>query len=657
MGGDGGGGGGRWGGRRGGGQGVAASSSAAGRGGGGSLAGEEGEGAGVVVRVGSTAEEGRAEVVGGGDGLYGGGGGGGGGEEQGGGLGGRAEVVGGGGGKGWCGRISVGGDGGGAGGGGRGGEEGGGGRGAGVTSSAAAAGAAGGHGVSRVRVVGKGVGRGRSGGGGSGGSGLWRWDGWWRLWGWVVEVGLVREDGGGAGGWRHPKFLSGAGGGERTEDRVVGGGNGGEESGKGVLDDGMAGARVGGKGVGVGKGVEEGDAERKQTICIIGAGGFIGSHLLEDLMYNSQHKVLAIDVVCEKILHLLKPGQEHSPRLEMHKFNINDDPARLEELVKRSDLTINLAAICNPSEYNTRPIDTINSNFTHALPVVRMCADYDVRLIHFSTCEVYGKTLAGFDKPGTEFSSDPKNWVLDEETTHMIMGPVHKQRWSYACAKQLLERVIYAEGMERGLKFTIVRPFNWIGPRMDYIPGVDGDENGLPRVLANFSTGLMKGEPLKLVDGGEQLRTFIYVKDAIAAVRRMIEMPDKANGQIFNVGNGENEISVKNLAALMKEVYEKVSGVKGLPEPVVVDGETFYGAGYDDSDKRIPSQKLISTQLGWQPTTPLRDALLTTLDYIHRTYAEALKGKKVKATVLPTKEVMAELEKLAVAEAPAPGAA
>ena len=69
-----------------------------------------------------------------------------------------------------------------------------------------------------------------------------------------------------------------------------------------------------------------------------------------------------------------------------------------------------------------------------------------------------------------------------EDETALWLGPVHKERWSYACAKQLLERVIFAQGRHAGLPFTIIRPFNVIGPRMDFVDGVDGE--GIPRVLA-----------------------------------------------------------------------------------------------------------------------------------------------------------------------------
>jgi UDP-apiose/xylose synthase len=139
-----------------------------------------------------------------------------------------------------------------------------------------------------------------------------------------------------------------------------------------------------------------------------------------------------------------------------------------------------------------------------------------------------------------------------------------------------------AEGAENNLEFTIVRPFNWIGPRMDFIPGIDGPSEGVPRVLACFSNvciisfiishwnmyittqtssiisiplqNLLRREPLKLVDGGVSQRTFIYIKDAIEAVLLMIENPSRANGHIFNVGNPNNEVSVRQLAEIMTQV-------------------------------------------------------------------------------------------------------
>jgi UDP-apiose/xylose synthase len=107
------------------------------------------------------------------------------------------------------------------------------------------------------------------------------------------------------------------------------------------------------------------------TICMIGAGGFIGSHLCEKLMAETSHTVLAVDVYCDKIRHLVDPAPPHlAGRISFHRLNIKND-SRLEGLIKMADLTINLAAICTPADYNTRPLDTIYSNFIDALPVVR----------------------------------------------------------------------------------------------------------------------------------------------------------------------------------------------------------------------------------------------------------------------------------------------
>ncbi|KMZ69606.1 Bifunctional polymyxin resistance arnA protein [Zostera marina] len=371
------------------------------------------------------------------------------------------------------------------------------------------------------------------------------------------------------------------------------------------------------------------------TICMIGAGGFIGSHLCEKLMFETSHTVLAVDVYNDKINHLLEPesgGTKHpwSGRIQFHRLNIKND-SRLEGLIKMSDLTINLAAICTPADYNTRPLDTIYSNFIDALPVVKYCTENKKRLIHFSTCEVYGKTIGSFLPKDHPLREDPEFYVLKEDESPCIFGSIDKQRWSYACAKQLIERLIYAEGAENGLEFSIVRPYNWIGPRMDFIPGIDGE--GVPRVLACFSDNLLRGEPLKLVDGGESQRTFIYIKDAIEAVLLMIENPKRANNHIFNVGNPNNEVTVRQLAEMMVKIYGKVSGEKILDVPTIdVTAQEFYGEGYDDSDKRIPDMTIINKQLGWNPKTSLWDLLESTLTYQHKTYSQAVKRDIAKPT-------------------------
>lgn len=361
-----------------------------------------------------------------------------------------------------------------------------------------------------------------------------------------------------------------------------------------------------------------------KKILIVGVAGFIGSHLLEKIIRERDWVVIGVDMVNpDKIQQLLGAEKKWASRFEFHKMNIVTSGADLKALVARSDVVINLAAICNPSEYIKQPVNTINSNFTDAQDCINYCVELDKHLIHFSTCEVYGRTLASYGLP----KEDPQNYILDEETTPMIMGPVSAQRWCYACAKQLVERLIYAHGTENNLKFTIVRPYNWIGPRMDYIPGVDGKDDGQPRVLASFMTALMKGEPLVLVNGGEVYRTFCFVEDAVECVCRIVDHPDKSVGHAFNVGNPNNNIQIKRLAALMIDLYSNLTGApKGTTREI--DGTEYYGKGYEDSDLRIPSMRLVKEKLGWEPATSLKDAMETTMKVFIEKYGDKLSNKR-----------------------------
>uniref|UniRef100_A0A7S4B2I5 NAD-dependent epimerase/dehydratase domain-containing protein n=1 Tax=Chrysotila carterae TaxID=13221 RepID=A0A7S4B2I5_CHRCT len=361
-----------------------------------------------------------------------------------------------------------------------------------------------------------------------------------------------------------------------------------------------------------------------KCVCIVGVAGFIGSHMLEKIIRERDWTVLGCDMVAPtKIQELLGAEKKWAARFEFHQMNIVEEPQKLKALIARADCVVNLAAICNPSEYIKQPVNTINSNFTDAQDCINYCVELKKHLIHFSTCEVYGRTLSSY---GLD-AKDEKNWLLDEETTPMIMGPVSAQRWCYACAKQLVERLIFAHGTENGLKFTIVRPYNWIGPRMDYIPGVDGKDDGQPRVLASFMTALMKGEPLVLVNGGEVFRTFCFVEDACDAVMRMIEHPDKSSGHAFNVGNPNNNIQISKLAELMINMYSKITG-KPKGTTVSISGEEYYGKGYEDSDLRIPSMKLVKKQLDWTPPTSLETAMEATMRVFIEKYSDKLANLK-----------------------------
>jgi UDP-apiose/xylose synthase len=213
--------------------------------------------------------------------------------------------------------------------------------------------------------------------------------------------------------------------------------------------------------------------------------------------------------------------------------------------------------------------------------------------------------------------------LMHEDETALFLGPVSRERWSYACAKQLLERVIWAHGRHGALDFTIIRPFNVIGPRMDFLPGIDGE--GVPRVLACFMNALLREEELLLVDGGEQKRSFISVEEFVAAVVRVVERPQACRGEIINVGNPANDVSIRELAEALAAEFASQVPHAARARFRAVSAEAFYGPGYDDSARRVPDIGKAERLLGWRPETSLGEMLPAIVeDYVARYGGEVM---------------------------------
>ena len=345
------------------------------------------------------------------------------------------------------------------------------------------------------------------------------------------------------------------------------------------------------------------------TVAIVGCGGFVGSHLLDAVLERTRWRVFGVDLDFYRLQHRLNH--------ERCEFLCADlaDPAVVERIAQ-FPLVVNLAAICTPSRYMGEACEVIRSNYDHPAALAEACARSGAWLVHFSTSEIYGRTAPDSDE-------------LVEDSTPAVFGPVAASRWSYATAKLLAERFI--AGLP-GLRWTVVRPFNFVGPYMDFMPGIDGE--GIPRVLANFSTALLRGEPLKLVNGGRAKRCFTSVHDAVDFLFALFNAAGQDAGpgtastagifsQAFNVGNPDNELTVAELAAKMRQIYAKIRGVDvaTLPEPQNVPGEEYYGAGYDDSMRRMPSVEKAERLLGFRASTPIDVCLRESLAWFVNHYS------------------------------------
>ena len=330
-------------------------------------------------------------------------------------------------------------------------------------------------------------------------------------------------------------------------------------------------------------------------VLLLGVGGFIGSNLAEHLLSTSDHVVVGVDNDDEKVSDI----DRHDGRFDFRLADVRDMGDDLDSLVKEVDTVVDLIAYANPSIYVRKPLEVVDLNFFQNLKLVSKCIEHQKRLIQFSTCEVYGRS-GGSREP------------FAEDTTNLVMGPVKNQRWIYASAKELLERVIYAHGQEGDLDFTIIRPFNFVGPKIDYL--VESGALGGPRVFSHFFSALISGGPLRLVDGGNAHRSYTHISDACSAIKLVLENQEACRNQIINIGNPDNGTTIRDLAYLMLSLYQDLTQREPASWVEDIAGNEFYGEGYEDCDWRIPDIRKM-TALGWRPNLDLKETFKRTMEW------------------------------------------
>ena len=341
-----------------------------------------------------------------------------------------------------------------------------------------------------------------------------------------------------------------------------------------------------------------------KRILILGVNGFIGHHLSKRVLGTTDWEVYGMDMQTDRIADLLPER-----RFKFFEGDITINKEWIEYHIRKCDTVLPLVAIATPATYVKEPLRVFELDFEANLPIVRACVRHKKRLVFPSTSEVYGMS------PDREF---------DPETSPLVYGPITKQRWIYACSKQLMDRVIWAYGDKSGLDFTLFRPFNWIGSGLDSLATA---KEGSSRVVTQFFGHIVRGERIQLVDGGRQKRTFTYIDDGIDALMKIIANPNGiASGKIYNVGNPRNNISVRELAESMVKLaleYPEYRSAAKRVRIVKTTSEKYYGRGYQDVQNRVPKIANTKKDLGWGPRTGMRQALRQIYDAYRTHVAEA----------------------------------
>ncbi|HEY3786833.1 MAG TPA: bifunctional UDP-4-keto-pentose/UDP-xylose synthase [Steroidobacteraceae bacterium] len=331
-------------------------------------------------------------------------------------------------------------------------------------------------------------------------------------------------------------------------------------------------------------------------IMILGANGFIGSALTNAILRTRTWEVYGIDLADNKLKDL--PATD---RFHFVEGDITINKEWVEYHVKKCDAVVPLVAIANPAQYVTHPLRVFELDFEANLAVVRHCVKYGKRLVFPSTSEIYGMS---------------EDSVLDEETSPLVYGPVNKQRWIYAASKQLLDRVIFAYGVRDNLDYTLFRPFNFIGPNLD---NIEEPKEGSSRVFTQFLSNVLFKRPIKLVDGGRQKRSFTFIDDAVEALLSILENRDGcASRRIFNIGNPDNCVSIRDLAERTIRIAQEFPLLRAnarATEITDVSAGEYYGKYYQDIQVRVPAIEAAKRDLGWKPTTDLDTAIRRTIEY------------------------------------------
>ena len=312
-------------------------------------------------------------------------------------------------------------------------------------------------------------------------------------------------------------------------------------------------------------------------ILITGGAGFIGRHLVAELL-NYKHEVHVLDI-CE-----YQPIRKISSS-ELLRIDIGSvlDASLVDQAIADKDLVIHLAGIVEPIQYCKHPKEVMDVTLQGSMNVIHSAMNHKASIFFASTSETYGYN------PHVPWS----------EQAERLLGPTSVNRWCYATAKAAIEHYLFACRQDKGLNFVITRFFNLYGA------GLKG------RVIDRFIRQALASEPLLIHGDGSQIRTFLYIDDAIEAVRLIISH-SPMDGRVYNIGN-TTPIRITQLAKMILELTNSSSSIK------FVDHSEIHH-GYSEIPVRIPLIERIEKELGWKPKTSLADGLRITIDSLRKDY-------------------------------------
>jgi len=313
---------------------------------------------------------------------------------------------------------------------------------------------------------------------------------------------------------------------------------------------------------------------------ITGGAGFVGSHLAETLL-GQGHEVHVLDNLSTGSIENIEQLKAE-PRFNYVIDSVLNEPL-LAEMVDRVDVVFHLAAAVGVRLIVESPVNTIETNVHGTEAVLKHANKKRKKVLLTSTSEVYGKATS----------------VPFREDGDLVMGPTSKGRWSYACSKAIDEFLALAYYKEKRLPVVIARLFNTVGPRQTGRYGM---------VVPNFVKQALLGNTLSVYGDGTQTRCFTFVSDVVGQLAALAQ-DERAVGQVFNVGNDREEVTMLELARRVKARAGSAS------EIAIVPYDQAYEEGFEDMQRRVPDLAKLRALTGYEPRVQLDEILDRVIHY------------------------------------------
>jgi UDP-glucose 4-epimerase len=307
---------------------------------------------------------------------------------------------------------------------------------------------------------------------------------------------------------------------------------------------------------------------------ITGGAGFVGSHLAEALLARGD-EVFLLDNLSTGSIENIEP-MKGEKRFHYTIDSVMNEPVTAE-LIDRVDVVFHMAAAVGVRLIVESPVNTIETNVHGTEMVLKLANKKKKKVLVASTSEVYGKS----------------NQVPFREDADLVLGATVKGRWSYACSKAIDEFLALAYHKEKRLPVVIARLFNTVGPRQTGRYGM---------VIPNLVKQALLGHPLTVFGDGSQSRCFTYVSDVVGALLELADSP-AALGQVFNIGNDREEITILELAQRVKQRTGSESEITLIPY------DKAYEEGFEDMPRRVPDLSRIRGLIGYEPQVHLDEIL------------------------------------------------